>query len=242
MKNVISYSLWGDSDVYWNGAFRNIELSKVLFPDFVCRFYIDSECDPDRIEQISNKVNVEVIIINSSDIENKNKIENRFKFEGMFWRFYAIDDMDVDIFLSRDCDSRLSERESAAVNEWIKSNRNFHIMRDHPYHQTPILGGMWGCKSKFFRNLDFNFRNESNKYLSSNFPVISGKDQDFLSREVYPIIRNESLIHSEFGINFGENINRFPTKREDYEFVGDAFDHNNNRHPDYWKIIKNVIG
>ena len=34
----------------------------------------------------------------------------------------------------------------------------------------------------------------------------------------------------------------FPTNRNNYEFVGDVFDENEQRHPDYWKIIKNVIG
>ena len=36
--------------------------------------------------------------------------------------------------------------EQEAVEEWLNSNKKFHIMRDHPDHGTEILGGTWGCK------------------------------------------------------------------------------------------------
>ena len=65
---------------------------------------------------------------------------------GMFWRFLAADHLS-DIVLSRDTDSRLNKREKAAVDEWLNSDKDFHIMRDHPYHATEILGGMWGCRN-----------------------------------------------------------------------------------------------
>ena len=48
---------------------------------------------------------------------------------------------------SRDLDSLITEREAAAVLEWQQpeyDNRPVHIMRDHPSHGVPILGGMWG--------------------------------------------------------------------------------------------------
>ena len=48
--------------------------------------------------------------------------------------------------MSRDLDSRLNEREQAAVQEWLNSNKEFHFMRDHPQHGTTILGCGWGCK------------------------------------------------------------------------------------------------
>jgi hypothetical protein len=41
---------------------------------------------------------------------------------------------------------RFSEREVAAVQQWMMSDLPFHIMRDHPQHGTSILGGMWGAR------------------------------------------------------------------------------------------------
>ena len=69
-----------------------------------------------------------------------------------------------------------------------------------------------------------------------------GIDQDFLREIIYPLIKDKSIQHCDFNLNFGEKLIPFPTNRNNYEFVGDVFDENEQRHPDYWKIIKNVIG
>ena len=66
---------------------------------------------------------------------------------GMYWRFLAIEDKDIDIFIVRDCDSRINKREQLAVYQWLKSDCILHIMRDHPHHYYKILGGMWGYKN-----------------------------------------------------------------------------------------------
>ena len=52
----------------------------------------------------------------------------------------------MDIFISRDLDSRINDRELAAVHEWLESNKTLHSMRDHPWHTVPIMGGGWGSK------------------------------------------------------------------------------------------------
>ena len=47
----------------------------------------------------------------------------------------------VDVFLSRDLDSIFSDRETAAVEEWMKSSSSvFHTMRDHPTQSMPFVG------------------------------------------------------------------------------------------------------
>jgi hypothetical protein len=71
---------------------------------------------------------------------------------------------------------------------------------------------------------------------------IKGCDQDFLGQFVYPLVIGNSMEHSEFNLRFGGEIRTFPTIRNNYEFVGDVFDENDIRHPDYWLLIKNVIG
>ena len=54
--------------------------------------------------------------------------------------------LQVDLYLCRDLDSQFSDREHAAVNEWLQSNKAFHFTRDHPSHKLPIMGCCWGCK------------------------------------------------------------------------------------------------
>ena len=222
-KNVIAYSLWGDMPIYWRGAQKNIEQAKKYFPGWACHFFIDSTCKKELIDSLKD---CEITLVNSCDT-----------FHGMFWRFWAAEDPEVDIFLSRDCDSRFSDREISAIEEWLKSDKDFHIMRDHPYHTVPILGGMWGCRNGILRGINFSKSIEGwNKFS------IKGCDQDYLGQVIYPLVRNRAMEHSEFGLNFGGQIRPFPTKRENYEYVGDIFDENDVRHPDYWKLIKRITG
>jgi hypothetical protein len=53
-------------------------------------------------------------------------------------------DPEVDRYIIRDCDSRLNPRERLAVEEWIGSGKRIHSIRDHPNHDRPLNGGLWG--------------------------------------------------------------------------------------------------
>jgi hypothetical protein len=227
MKNVIAYSIWGEHPMYWVGAVRNIEAAQKYFPGWVCRFYVDNTSRPDFIEMLKGD-NVEIVMIDPTEA-----------FAGMFWRFWAASDSDVDIMLSRDCDSRLGEREIAAVTEWLNSDKDFHIMRDHPYHTVPILGGMWGVRNGLLRPNNIDIVSMISQWTHYS---IKGCDQDFLGQVIYPLVKNNSMEHSEFNLQYGGTIRPFPTTRIDYEFIGDVFDENDIRHPDYWQLIKRFYG
>ena len=236
MKNVVAYSLWGDTPMYWIGSLRNIELVSKYLPGWICRFYIDKNCRQDLIDTIKGD-NVEIILMDNEGY-NYTNISERFNHSGLFWRFLPLLDDDVSILLSRDCDSRISKREINAINEWLSSDKDFHIMRDHPYHTVPILSGMWGCRNGILKNIDDLLKIWS-EYRNKG--VFHAEDQDFLGQIVYPIIRNNVMEHSEFNISYGNEIKSFPDIRENYEFVGNVFDENDIRNPEYWKIIEKMI-
>jgi len=83
-------------------------------------------------------------------------------------------------------DSRFNDREQAAVDEWMRSDKSFHIMRDHPAHTTTILAGLFGSKL-----LNLEIRNQWNKSFSGGLQdsiLWKGRkfidaDQQFLSRQ-----------------------------------------------------------
>ena len=215
MKKVISYSLWGDKPKYTIGAIKNAELANNIYPGWISRFYIGNTVPNNIVDIISSIPNTELIFMDS---------ENNWK--AMFWRFTSCYDETVDISIFRDTDSRLSMREKYAVDEWLKSNKTFHIMRDHPYHRYPMLGGMWGYK----KNNAYDI-----KTLLNNFNTIDsyGTDYQFFIEKLYPLIGNDKVVHDEF---FDKKP--FPKPRENKEFVGDVFDENNIRHLEYQKFIQ----
>jgi len=136
-KNIISFSLWGDSPFYNVGAIRNAEAAQIHFQGWVCRYYIGPSTPNSTIEQLKTYDNTEVIMMEEDE-----------GWDGMFWRFYAMTDPEVGVMISRDVDCRLTNRDAHAVNEWLQSGKAVHIMRDHPMHGEPIMGGMWGCRTK----------------------------------------------------------------------------------------------
>jgi hypothetical protein len=218
MKKIISFSLWGNNPIYTIGAIRNAELSPIIYPNWICRFYIGKSTNIEIVEKLKQFSHVEVV-----------EMEVDGDWTGMFWRFYPTSEEDVDVMISRDCDSRLSEREKLAVDEWLTSDKGFHIMRDHPYHNTAILGGMWGSKKEVLPQM----KKLIDEYIKGSFWQV---DQNFLREEIYPIIKDNSFIHDEF-MKFETWSKLFPSERKNKEFVGDVFDSNNVRHPEYYKYL-----
>jgi len=203
MKKVISYSLWGNNPKYTVGAIKNAALAPTVYPDWICRFYVDHTVPKDILFNLEENPNVEIVV--------KQAIGD---WSSMFWRFEAAYDKNVDITIFRDTDSRPTLREKFAVNEWLKSDKIFHIMRDHPYHNFPILGGMWGVKNKNNYNLEKLINNFYNNESSNRY----GTDYEFFIKILYPMIKDDCLIHDEF---FDKKP--FPRKREGLEFVGEPF-------------------
>ena len=212
-KNIISFSLWGDNPFYGIGAIRNAELALEYYDGWICRYYLGTDVPKETVDKLEKLYNTEVIII---DDEPNN-------WNGMFWRFYAISDIDVEYVIFRDTDCRLSKREYVAVNEWIGSNNTLHIMRDHPMHTEPIMGGMWGVHGPRFHektceiwevpidaittkdiivawieNETKRTRNgDTNCFKEWEFNA-KGIDQKFLRAFVYKLLWKDAYIHDSF--------------------------------------------
>ena len=214
MQKIISFSLWGSNPKYTVGAIRNAELALTIYPHWKCKFFIASSVPKDIVDKLYSFPNTILEL----------KTENG-DWSSMFWRFDTSYDPSVDVSIFRDTDSRLSLREKNAVDEWLVSEKTFHIMRDHPYHGFPILGGMWGFKNnpKYpMKELLTNF-NVQNKY---------GTDYDFFIQQLYPMVKNDKVTHDPFF----EKI-PFPTTRVNKQFVGEVYDENDNRFPEHYLQI-----
>lgn len=207
--NVISFSLWGNIERYYLGVYENIRLAKEIFPDYNIILYYDDSVQIDRIKNLENEG---VILTNATHIP----------CNAMMWRFLAADT--DGIFLSRDLDSRLDYREKYAVEEWLNGDKDFHIMRDHPQHAVKILGGMWGCRNGILKNIKELVYSFSEIDLNNLYKV--QVDQSFLQKVIYPMIKDNCIIHDEF---FDKKP--FPEKspkRTNTHFVGQSYDEYNN--------------
>jgi len=204
----ITFSLWGRKPIYCKGAIKNAELALEIYPDWICKFYCGESTDPSCLDDLSQMKNCEIKMM---------KEEGSWK--SMFWRFYAADG--DDIVISRDADSRLNTRERDAVEEWLNSDYDFHIMRDHPWgHKHVILGGMWGVRNGILRGVvEMIERYHSHPHFMDDYMV----DQNFLRDFIYPKVNANSMVHDPFF-----DHKPFPSKRIGRQFVGQPFDEHEN--------------
>jgi hypothetical protein len=198
MKKIISFSLWGENPKYTIGALKNADLAIELYPDWICRFYIGQSTPKNIIDKLEKKQNTEII-----------RMEEDGEWNSMFWRFFPISEDETEIMISRDCDSRLSLREKLCVDEFLKSDKMFHSMNDHPYHGG-IMGGMWGAKNGILKEIRCLIQEwpKTNKWQT---------DQSFLNTIIGPIVSDTILIHDAC------NLKNFPISRENYHFVGEIY-------------------
>jgi hypothetical protein len=221
---VLSFSLWGNDKKYTIGALKNIECAEKYYPDFQCWFYIHEQTVPKEIiKKISEYKNTKIIL----------KSGNLQQSKPMMWRFEAIDDPNVEIMLSRDTDTRILLREKLAVEEWLKSNKTFHIMRDHPHHTFHILGGMFGTRK--IKNIPSWTKIMNNVIQKSNRDY----DQTFLKNYIYPNIKDDLLVHSSFKKYKNEICKSFPIQYcNEYRFVGEYVYENENRSLYHLNLLK----
>ena len=215
---IIAFSLWGNDLKYTIGAIKNAVIAEKLFPDWICRYYIGKSVPENILFQLEERDNTQII-----------KMDEDGDWSGMFWRFHPCSEDDVDVVLSRDTDSRLTQREKDAIDEWLESDKGFHIMRDHPWHGAPILGGMWGCKKGTLTEM-------SSLINSSNRGDFWQVDQIFLRDYIYPLIKDNCMVHDEFF-----ERNPFPSKRNGFEFVGEIYDENDNKNEEHRQVLRSAL-
>ena len=197
MKNIIAYSLWGDNPLYLEGAFRNVDLVEEHFPGWSIRIYHDHTVPAESLKPLSEHPLVETVSVESMNIKY-----------GMFWRYCIADDKTVDRFIVRDLDDRLNKHDKAAVDEWMKTDYPYHIMRCVPVHNFFVMGGLWGAKPK---ELPFNMGESIRHFELSADEHDKYRDQRFLGAYMYlPYARGNCLVHGlDFNFNSGE-VREFP--------------------------------
>ena len=142
---------------------------------------------------------------------------------GKMLRFLPLADPLVDIYMSRDIDSPILERETTVVHAWLDSQKTIHILRDHIEHTLPILGGLWGIKLHKERTW---IRNISQYLLSPDVVrCYTGEgDQTFLEDYIWPRANMYNKITLEYDSFYCErfpNSLPFPTRKESpTRFVG----------------------
>jgi hypothetical protein len=198
MRTVISFSLYGFVNKYIGGLLQNCRDINHIYPDFWIYVYMGNDFDRSILNGVFDSIsNLKIIETGCQGHIN------------MTYRFFAIDEENVEIMFSRDADSRLNLRDQYCINEFLKSDKRFQIIRDHPDHGALILGGTWGIKKGLITSVKQLFINSSLEFNTYDH------DQQFLSNIVYPLVKNDALIFDEFLDFPGETRHRIDAVTEE---------------------------
>jgi hypothetical protein len=225
MIKIISFSLWGNNPKYCVGAIKNAHLARQIYPGWVTRFYCAQSVPEDTTIPILQHGHgwkpddtYRHIWRSHDDLTEIYFVKGDGDWRLMMNRFLPIADPEVEVMISRDCDSRLTSREASAVNAWIDSKYGFHTMHDHYHHSVPILGGMFGIKRGVMDDIG-TLGVEWGNCNESRWQV----DQDFLTQRVWPIVKHDCLNHAEFHTNVWPGV-PIPLSRQGREFIGASYD------------------
>jgi GR25 family glycosyltransferase involved in LPS biosynthesis len=189
---VFSFCIYGSERNYYDGLLENIRIIKEYFPEFEIYIY-KGNCDPTWLFDESIK------IINTM----KDGAIN------MLYRYLPLTFADVGFI--RDADSRITERDRWCIKQFLKSEKNYHIIRDHFWHKEPIMGGIFGWKKQL--QIDF----------SLDSVIEYSQDMTYLKEHLYPLIKQDSLIHTNNHAFLGEHVEVISIPHRDkWDFIGNV--------------------
>jgi hypothetical protein len=188
---VFSFCIYGTEKNYYNGLLENIQIIREYFPEFTTYVY-KGICDPEwKFE------GVEVIETNKEGVIN------------MLYRYLPLTFADIGFI--RDADSRITERDRWCISEFLKSDKLYHIIRDHYFHKEPIMGGIFGWKKPI--EIDLN--------LSSTMNY--SDDMTYLKNYLYPLVKQDSLVHTNIYGFAGEHVELIQISHKDaHDFIGNV--------------------
>jgi hypothetical protein len=214
MKQAIAFSLYGTQMRYLMGAIKNAIIAQQLFDEeYEIVFFIG--------ESVPYWVTSTLLLF--PNVRLVDMRQRREDSTARLWRFLACE-LDYDVVMFRDCDARLSPRELQAHEQWLASNLDAHIMKDHAIgHNYTINAGMFSVKAELFRDM-------GDLIDSFGAKDIYTQDQEFLAQIVFPRIQFSCLVHDEF---FNTKVEG-KSKRMDYPYkpptelshIGAALDEN----------------
>ena len=207
---IMSVSLSGEQPKDILALIVNVHRFAEIYPGWIYRIYHDESVPDFVLSCINSLPYVQLEYVSDS------------KGYASFWRLLVFRDSTIDRFVVRDVGAVLTWRERYAVDDWIRSNQLFHIMRDHKMHTSPMISGLWGAKKKAIspslqKELSLLFENP--KLLNLN-----RHDQVVFSKMIYPLAIRSLKCHDSQFCNAHDKCDPFPSRRQNpLDFVGNDY-------------------
>jgi len=215
MSKIISFAVWGNDPMYKIGVIENLKLKEYYYPDWEVVIYTENMSEP-WVRQ--------AVIYGAKILP----IGQYKEWKNSLVRYLPC--VSDNVVIIRDTDSRFTLRERDAVEQWLNSDKDIHVMRDHPWHNEKIMGGMCGFRKGVFKKHEPDLYN----WLTNDVNERLIAEQFFNS--LYE--KEKENIYFNISHNAFEGETHYPfIARKFGEFVGEIFDQNNNRHPEHYRMV-----
>ncbi len=223
-KKIFSYCVYKSNPKYTIGAIKNCEQYISQYNNFMVLFFVRNDVPEEIIQKIKE---IGGTVIKTLFVPD---------WFMMFTRFLPSESSQF--LSSRDTNCRLILREKVVNEMFMYSNKNFHIIRDHPYHTTEILGGLWSVQNLNFDKirfdmLDFCLKNDTKQTISM------GHDQNFLTHYIWPCLNQELIMAHDNYFNYNHNKIPIILPRNNNEFIGEPYDADDNIEQKFRDLITN---
>ena len=220
-NRVVAMSLYGANKDYAYGAIENALLVRRDWTGWTLRIYHDDQVDATMLT-VLRSLGVHLVPRRlGQGLAATDDARGSAGHRAMFWRFDVAADASVTRYIIRDTDALLSRRDRLAVQDWIDSGRYVHVMRDHPHHVQPIMGGMWGAVGGLVPASVFDVGSTQDRGYN--------EDQLLLHAKVWPWARKLALVHDAYSCTqaalAGAEWRPYPVERiSQRDFVGNKYE------------------
>lgn len=229
MVICFSFTLYGDSKKYFDPILENIRVISQNFSNWrICIVY-DVSVPFEYILQLE-ALEVELVCSNDPTTVSVTRKMGR--------RYYPILNDKYDATIVRDTDSIISDREVELINTWLNSSYDFHIIRDHPLHNMPIMGGLFGIKKSLYGLFRRKYFNHFQNYERLDY----NGDQLFLAHCLYLNIIDSALIHTSCYAFYGETFVKISKSSNYKNFIGSVAFSNDTQNTKQYKEAGFQVG
>jgi hypothetical protein len=186
MVQVFSFCLYGPhNDMYYTGMLQNIYLASTFFPEWKVYVYVGSDVTQAMRDTLATCANV---CIRETGVTGS---------INMIYRFFAIDEPNVELMMVRDADSRIHWKDRWAIRQFVcQPQYHGHVIRDNKVHNVRMMGGLWGLR----KASGIHVRTEYDEFVKYPRDHGAGYDQSFLAERIYPRILGRLLVHHSYGL------------------------------------------
>ena len=204
---AISFCLFGNKPKYTRGIVENLKIIREKLPEFCVYIFLGTGVPDEVITECESFPHVHIVRSTEADM--------------VLPALRICYPVEADILFARDADSRINARDLWVMNEFMKSNKSFHIVRDHVCHVAKIMAGLCGRRRSVQPAIMFE------KWKVGEL-FYYGTDEVFLENVVYPQVAQDALFHCSANCYPGEDVQPMPPLENSTDFLGNVVDYKNN--------------